>query len=117
MDRAPYRANPRVQEAINKCVDQMEKDGIIEQGPSPWGSAVIIVTKADGTPRFCVDYCSTINKSLIRRSWPMPTMESHIDTVAGAKFITACDVQNTYHQVRLRESDKDKPAFVTQWGK
>ena len=56
VDRAPYRAKPRAKEVIDKCVDQMEKDGIIEQRPSPWGSAVTIVAKADGTPRFCVDY-------------------------------------------------------------
>ena len=65
VDRAPCRANPRAQEVIDKRVDQMEKDGIIEQRPSPGGSAVTMVAKADGTPRFCVDYRSTINKSLI----------------------------------------------------
>ena len=70
VDRAPYRANPRVQETIDKCVNQMEQDGIIEQRPSPWGSAVTIVAKSDGTPRFCVDYRSTINKNLIKKSWP-----------------------------------------------
>ena len=58
VNRTPYRANPRVQDTIDKCVTQMEQDGIIEQRPSPWGSAVIIVGKSDGTPRFCVDYRS-----------------------------------------------------------
>ena len=62
VDRSAYRTNPRVQQVIDKCVKQMETDGIIEQRPSPWGSAVTIVAKADGTPRFCVDYRSTINK-------------------------------------------------------
>ena len=117
VDRNPYRANPRVQEVIDKCVNQMEKDGIIEQRPSPWGSAVTIVAKSDGSPRFCVDYRSTVNKSLIRKSWPMPDMEAHIDTVAGAKFITVCDVQSAYHQIPVAEAEQDKTAFVTQNGK
>ena len=99
VDRNPYRANPRVHEVKDKCVNQMKKDGIIEQRLSPWGSAVTIVAKSDGSPRFCVDYRSTINKSLIRKSWPMPDMEARIDTVAGAKFITVCDVQSAYHQI------------------
>ena len=68
VDRAPYRANPRVQETIDKCVNQMERDGIIEQRPSPWGSAVTVVAKSDGTPRLCVDYRSTISKNLIKKS-------------------------------------------------
>ena len=59
VNRTPYRANPRVQETIDKCVNQMEQDGIIEQRPSPWGSAITIVATSDGTPRCCVDYRST----------------------------------------------------------
>lgn len=117
VDRAPYRANPRVQETIDKCVNQMEKDGIIEQRPSPWGSAVTIVAKKDGTPRFCVDYRSTINKSLIKKSWPMPQVQAHLDTVGGARYITVCDVQNAYHQIPIAASEQDKTAFVTQNGK
>jgi len=117
VDRAPYRANPRAQEVIDKCVDQLEKDGIIEQRPSPWGSAVTIVAKADGTPRFCVDYRSTINKNLIRKSWPMPDIESHIDTVGGAKFITVADIQSAYHQMEVSPEEQDKTAFVTHKGK
>ena len=35
VNRTPYRANPRVQETMDKCVNQMEQDGIIEQRPSP----------------------------------------------------------------------------------
>ena len=117
VDRAPYRTNPRVQETIDKCVNQMEQDGIIEQRPSPWGSAVTIVAKSDGTPRFCVDYRSTINKNLIKKSWPMPNLESHLDTVGGARYITVCDVQNAYHQIPIAASEQDKTAFVTQNGK
>ena len=66
-----------MREVIDKCVEDMEKDGIIERRASPWGSAVTIVAKHDGTARFCVDYRSTLNKSLVRKSWPMPSLESH----------------------------------------
>ena len=92
--------------------------GIIEQRPSPWGSSVTIVAKPDGTPRSCVDYRSTIYKNLVRKSWHMPDMNAHIDTVvAGAKFISVCDVQNAYHQIPVAEADQDQTAFVTQKGK
>ena len=52
VNRTPYRANRSVQETIDKCVNHTEQDGIIEQRPSSWGSAVTIVAKSDGTPRF-----------------------------------------------------------------
>ena len=58
-----------------------------------------IVARADGSPCLCVDYRTTINKFFVRETWPMLDIESHIDTVGGAKFITACDVQNAYWQI------------------
>ena len=81
---------------IDKCVENMESAGIIEKSPSVWGSPVCTVAKADGTTRFCVDYSNTINKFFVQETWPMPDIESHIDTVNGARFITVCDVQSAY---------------------
>ena len=45
-------------------------------------------------------------------------MESHIDTVAGAKYITVCDIQSAFHQLPINdEREQDKTAFVTRNGK
>ena len=117
VDRHPYRTNPRAQEVIDKCVDDMEEIVIIEKKQSQWGSPVCIVAKADGSPRFCVDYRTTINTFLVRETWPMPDIESHIDTVGGAKFITVCDVQSAYWQIPVAPKDRHKTAFVTSKGK
>ena len=95
----------------------MESDGIIEKSPSAWGSPVCIVAKADGSPRFCVDYRTTINKVLVRETWPMPNIESHIDTVGGAKFIAVCNVQSAYWQIPIAKKDCHKTAFVILKGK
>ena len=116
VDRHPYRTNPRAQEVIDKCVDDMEEIDIIEKRPSEWGSPVCIVAKADGSPRFCVDYRATINRFLVRETWPMPDIESHIDTVGGANFITVCDVQSAYWQIPIAPKDRHKTAFVTPKG-
>ena len=95
----------------------MESAGIIEKKLSEWGSPVCIVAKADGSPRFCVDCSTTINKFLVRETWPMPDIESHIDTVGGANFITACDVQSASWQIPIAKKDRHKTAFVTSKGK
>ena len=76
-----------------------------------------MVATADGTPRFCVNYRATINKFLIRETWPMPDIESHIDTVGGAKLITECDIQSAYWQIPIAKKDWHKTAFVTSKGK
>ena len=102
---------------IDKCVDSMESVGIIEKSPSAWGSRVCIVAKADSAPRFCIDYRSTINKFLVRETWSMPDIESHIDTVGVAKFITVWDVQSAYRQKPIAKKDCHKTVFVTSKGK
>ena len=114
VDHHPYRANPRAQEVIDKCVESMESDGIIEKSSSAWGSLVCIVAKADRSLRFYVDYRNTSNKFLVRETWPMLDIESHIDTtVGGAKFITVCDVQSAYWQIPIAKKYCHKTAFVT----
>ena len=48
----------------------------------------------------------------------MPEMASHIDTVAGAKYISVCDVQSAYFQLPITDrNEQDKTAFVTRNGK
>lgn len=106
MDRAPYGANRKVQDAIDECVGHIETDGMIKQRPSPLELAVTMAAKADGTARFCVDYRATTNENLIRQSWPIPAIESHIDTVARAEFMAVCDVQSALHQIPVAENEK-----------
>ena len=95
----------------------MESAGIVEKKLSEWGSPVCTVAKADGSPRICVDYRTTINKFLVRETWSMPDIESYIDTVGGANFITVCVVQSAYWQIPIAKKDCHKTAFVTSRGK
>ena len=80
---------------------------------SAWRSPVCTIAKADGSTRFCGDYRNTINKFLVRETWPMSDIESHIDTVGGAKIITVCDVQSAYWQIPIAKKDYHKTTFVT----
>lgn len=60
MDRAPLRTSPHVQEKVDELVTKLLKQGIIEKRTSAWSSPVAIVTKAGGSPRFCVDFRNTV---------------------------------------------------------
>ena len=99
VDLHPYRTNPRAQEVIDKCVENMESVSILEKNPSAQALPLCIV---DDTPRFCVDY----------KTWPMPYIEYHTDTVGGAKFITECDIQKAYWQIPIAKKDCHKIAFI-----
>ena len=117
VDQHPYRSIPRAQGVIDKYAESMESDGIIEKGPSAWGSPVCIVAKADGSPRFFVCHRNTINKLIVRETWSMPDVESHINTVGGAEYRTVCDEQSAYWQISIANKDCHKTTFVTSKGK
>jgi hypothetical protein len=52
----PYRAGPRASEAESAKLQRMLKAGVIELACPEWSSPVVLVSKPDGTLRFCVDY-------------------------------------------------------------
>ena len=107
IDRALYRTSSRVQKRIDDQVDKLLKQGIIEERTSAWGSPVIntIVSKADGSPRFCGDYRNTLTRHLIRKTWSTPSVETHLDAVGEAKFVIVADVQSAFHQLPVADSD------------
>ncbi|CAM9654888.1 unnamed protein product, partial [Choristocarpus tenellus] len=39
-------------------------------------------------PRFCVDFRGTINKHLIRNSWPLPSMDECLSTLGSSKYLS-----------------------------
>lgn len=79
----------------------------------PLGFSSNASSQSRWSPRFCVDCPTTVNKNPIRKPWPMPEMASHINTVAGAKYITVCDVQSAYHQLPItHKAEQYKTAFL-----
>ena len=55
--RQPLRRQPfQHQDYIDQETNRMLEYGIIEPAASPWASNVVLVTKKDGSLRFCVDY-------------------------------------------------------------
>ena len=117
VDKAPYRTSPHVQEKIDAQVNKMLDQDIIEERTSSWGSPCCIVARPDGTPRFCVDYRHTLNRHIIRKSWPMLNAADHLDAVGGAKYISVCDILSAFHQLPVATADVEATAFTTQRGK
>ena len=102
-------------EVAEKEVERMLEQGVIEPSTSPWASPIVLVTKKDGSVRFCVDY-RKINSCTRKDAYPLPRVSECLDTLAGAKWFSTLDLTSGYWQVPMAEQDKHKTAFTVGGG-
>src|SRR6266498_1010906 len=110
----PVKDNKR-KKWMKKEIERMLKDGIIKKSKSPWVSPVVLVSKKDGSIKFCVDYKKT-NAITIVDAYPLPVVNDTIDKIGGKKYYTSIDLASGYWQVEVDENSQDITAFVTLWG-
>ncbi|KAK6131348.1 hypothetical protein DH2020_034916 [Rehmannia glutinosa] len=89
--------------------------GFIRPSTSPWGAPVLFVKKKDGTLRLCIDY-RELNNVTIKNKYPLPRIDELFDQLQGAKVYSKLDLQQGYHQLKIREEDISKSAFQTRYG-
>ena len=105
------RRMPRVKgEEAGRAVDDMLKDGIIEQSTSPWSSPIVLVRKKNGTTRFCVDY-RKLNNITRKDSYPLPRIDDTMEALQGATWFSTLDLKSGYWQVQLSPEAIEKTAF------
>lgn len=119
-DRRPIRQQLRRHplahlEVIDDKVEEMIRHDIIEPAASPWTSNVVLVKKKDGSYRFCVDY-RQLNAATYQDAYPLPHIETCLNSLKGASWFTTLDLRAGYHNIPIKESDRDKTAFVTRRG-
>jgi hypothetical protein len=114
--RQALRRHPQAHlQAIDDQVEEMRQHGIIEPAASPWASNVVLVRKKDGSLRFCVDYRS-LNAVTYRDTYPLPHIDTCLDALNGCSWFSTLDLRSGYHNIPIRNQDKDKTAFITRRG-
>jgi hypothetical protein len=76
---------------------------------------VIFVPKKDGTQRLCMDYCA-LNEATIKNKYPLPRIDDLLNQLRGACVFSKIDLRSGYHQLKVRECDIPKTAFVSRYG-
>lgn len=112
---APYRRAHKEREEVDEVIQKWLKLGVIEEAMSPWASSVVAVRKKDGTIRCCADY-RAINAVTESDVYPLPTLEEILSSLNGMAFFSSIDLNQGYLQIRMREEDKPKTAFIVQSG-
>ena len=111
----PYRVSPMKKELLDKEVQYMLENDIIEESQSNWSSPCILAPKHDGGFRFCTDF-RKVNGKTKSDSFPIPRIADCIDQIGNAKFVSTFDMLKGYWQVPLTQRAREISAFVTPSG-
>jgi hypothetical protein len=79
------------------------------------GAPVIFVPKKDGTQRLCVDY-HALNEVTVKNKYPLPRIDDLFNQLRGACVFFKIDLRLGYHQLKVRECNIPKAAFVLRYG-
>ena len=80
-----------------------------------WLANVVMVKKANGKWRMCVDL-TDLNKACPKDSYPLPRIDQLVDSTVRHNLLSFMDAFSGYNQIRIDETDQEKTSFVTSQG-
>ena len=109
---------------VKEQLDELVASGVIEpaEHPTPWVHPIVPVAKraADGSVSGCriaIDF-TNLNKYVKRPVYPQRTPHEAVAAIErGASYFTKLDAKSGYHQIPLREEDRDLTTFITPFGR
>jgi len=91
----------------------LKADHIREIQYPEWLANVVLVKKANGKWRMCVDF-TDLNKACPKDSYPLPSIDALVDSASGCRLLSFLDVFSGYNQITMHPRDECKMAFMTE---
>jgi hypothetical protein len=112
--KTPFRmATPELAE-LKEYMKELLKKVFISPSSSPRGAPMIFVPKKDCIQRLCVDYCA-LNEVTVKNKYPLPRIDDLFNQLRGACVFSKIKLCLGYHQLKVRECDILKIAFVSRY--
>lgn len=114
----PLRKVPvPLEDAVNKKLEQLLQRDIIEvkTGPTQWVSPLVVVGKANGEPRLCLDL-RRVNEAVLRERYPMPVVDDYLARMGKQMIRSKLDIREAFLQIELDPVSRDVTTFITSKG-
>lgn len=117
--RKQYRIPFAHKNELQKQIDNMLKNNIIEEASSEWSSPLLLVPKkidrsGERKWRVVIDY-RKLNEKIQDDKFPLPNINEILDSLSGAMYFSHCDLSQGYYQCPL-DKGKEYTAFTTDKG-
>ena len=114
----PVRRTPfSLRDKVKKKVEELVSKDIIEpvNGPTPWVSPVVLVSKQNDEIRLFVDM-RRANEAIIRKCYPIPTVDEVLQSLNQSTVFSKLDLKQGYHHLELHLHSRGVTNFITLCG-
>ena len=114
----PRRVAIPLLKSVKKELQRMENLGVVAKvtEPTEWCAGMVVVPKADGKVRICVDL-TRLNESIRRERHPLPAVDQILAQLSGAKIYTKLDANSGFWQIPLSPESALLTTFITPFGR
>ncbi|CAF1110241.1 unnamed protein product [Adineta ricciae] len=111
-DAIPKFCKPRslpfaYREEVEKDIDRLVSDGIIEPvDVSKWAAPIVVVPKPGGKVRLCADLSTGVNDAIEIDKYPLPKPDELFVALNGGTVFSKIDFSEAYLQVPLDEESQ-----------
>ena len=113
----PYKYSDAEQKMIQARTTELVEAGLVELAPldAEYTSATVMPSKKNiysnwTEKKMCGDY-RRILKFIKSNHYTTPTLDENFEAIRHAKVFNTLDLRSGYHQIGLKEEDKEKTAF------
>jgi hypothetical protein len=107
--------SPEEQKEVSDFIDDQLSKTYIKPSKSEQTSPVFFVPKKDGQKQMVQDY-HYLNEHTVKNNYPLPLISQLVDKLKGSKWFTKINLRWGHNNVRIKEGDEWKAAFVCHQG-
>ena len=110
-----YAMTLKEEEALNQWLDEQLKARLIVELKSRYAAPCFYIPKKDGLLWLVQDY-RKLNQVTIKDKTPLPLIGEVLNRLKEAKYFNKLDLIWGYNNIRIKEGDEWKAAFLTNKG-
>jgi hypothetical protein len=117
VSRKTYPVSRKQIEVFQKELECLVELGVLSRvGGTKWVSPTFITPKKDGCLHWVSDF-SELNKAILCKIYPLPTIQDILKKQPGDKYFTKIDISMQYYTFKLSGTAKDLCVIIRPFGK